>query len=642
MLRIQMLLCLSLLAPAFIPPAAAAKFPPLTAEERALTAVPGHPEAPAVVLSRRGDLDLVRHQLSTTLQVESRLKILTEKGKEEYGEIEILHSRWVRLRNLEGRTVLPDGSEVALDESSVFERRASRSRRLQVTAIAFPALEVGAVVDYRYQLYFDSIYFLEPWIFQEEIPVLHSEITYRIPKELSARAWSRDPMQAGIHTEQTKSAIGLDLKVWSRNLPPIPDEPLGFPAVDLATRFLLVPVNYGGRVPLLETWRSTCGMVEEQFYTHARRNNTAARRLAGKLAQGAKSPEEKARAFYRYVRDEIETVPWPSVLIGEKEGPDRVIADRRGDYATKAFLLHSLLDAAKIEADLVWAASRQDGLVDLEVPSFGWFDRMLVRAHLGGEPVFLDPSAPGLAFGRLAADYEGTSALLFHPRKPEVITLPASSFEEHERRAEVALTLDEEGRLSGSGTLTLSGHHAARRIAAMKESGEKPEETWSDWLEERYPGFEVGAVAMEQALDQGRLAVTWTLAQRPEEVLGDEATLLPSRPLGPAHQRLTLPSQTRRTPVMLDFPDCEVVELSLSWPAGWGVEVEPEERSHRNGAGALATSLERGEDGRSLVYQRRLEVHRNQFMGPDDYSAAQALFGAAEKNDAQILVLARR
>lgn len=626
-----------------VPAASAESFPPVTAGERALIQVPGHPEAPAVMLFRRGELDLVRHQLSSVLKVEARLKILTEKGKEDYGEIELLHHPWVRLRNLEGRTVLPDGTEVPLSKEGVFERRASRSRRLQVTAVAFPALEVGAVVDYRFELYFDSIYYLEPWVFQQEIPVLHSEIVYRIPKQLAARTWSRDPMRVGLETEQIRSALGQDLVVRARDLPPIPDEPHSFPAVDLAARFMLVPVNWGGRDPLLETWRSTCALVEEGSYRDARRNNTAARRLAGKLVQDAGgSHREKAQALYRFVRDKIETLFGPGVVIGEKQGPDTVIADRRGDSADKAFLLQNLLDAVKIDADLVWAASRRDGIIDLEVPSFGWFDRVLVRAELAGETVFLDPSEPGLAFGRLASDYEGTPAVVFHPRKPEVITLPTTAYTEHQRQARVELTLDAGGRLSGEGSLTLTGHHATRWIAARREEGKAPDETWSEWLGERFTDFEIREVAAEEEVDQNRAGVTWKMEQRPEEVLGDEVTLAPSRPLGPARQPLTLPPHRRRTPVMFEFGKRERLELTLKWDEGWELEARPEERRHDNGAGTLDTSLQVGENGRSVTYTRTFELRHSQFMGADDYPAAQSLFDAAEKSDAQDLVLVRQ
>src|ERR1700740_1186060 len=84
----------SALALAFAAAASAEAFPPITDEERALTAVPGQPNAPAAVLFRKGELhmmDLSRQEVSSTLEVRVRLKILTAAGKER-GTVQIAHS----------------------------------------------------------------------------------------------------------------------------------------------------------------------------------------------------------------------------------------------------------------------------------------------------------------------------------------------------------------------------------------------------------------------------------------------------------------------------------------------------------------------------------------------------------------------
>lgn len=640
-LRIRRHLAGPLLALAFSPAAAlgAADFPPVTAAERALTEVPGHPGAPVAVLYRKGDLDLVSHQVSSVLTVEARLKILTEEGKERFGEVEILHSRWWRLRNLRGRTVLPDGTEVPLPADSVFERRLSKSRRVDTTSVAFPSLAVGAIIDYRYEVAFDSLYYLEPWVFQEEVPVLHSEIVYRIPRELAARGWQRDPLGVGLQQETKKGAVALEIRIWADNLPPILDEPESFPPAELSARFMLVPTKLGRDIPLLDTWESTCEAVENGNYGPARRNNKAARARARELAPSG-SPKEKAQALFRFVRDEIATEPWVGVLVDSKGGPDRVLAERRGDYADKAMLLHSMLDGVGVKADLVWAASRWDGRIDPEVPSFGWFDRVLVRAEVGGGTVFLDPGERSLGFGQILADYEGTTALRYDRRKPEVVTLPASGFADTRSEARIDLTLGEDGRLAGRGSLAETGHWASQRVAQGRE-GEGAQKLWTEWLERRWPGFSVREVRVEEKVEERRVEVSWALEQAAEEALGDEASLFPSRPLGPLVQPLPQPVESRRTPVMLDWPYATQVELSLTWPPGWEVEAQPPPREEESAVGSFSTGWKVEPAERRLSYSRRLEVRSAQVLGREDYAALRSLYDLAAKSDAQALVLVR-
>jgi len=135
--------CLCLLAGA----ARAADFPPVTDEERAITAVPGEPNAPAVVLSKKGEFlmagyGLANGNLASSLRVQVRLKVLTEEGKSN-GEISIWHSDTHRLLGFKGRTVLPDGRVFPVSADAKFVRKTSRSRKTFTTAVAFPSVQVG-------------------------------------------------------------------------------------------------------------------------------------------------------------------------------------------------------------------------------------------------------------------------------------------------------------------------------------------------------------------------------------------------------------------------------------------------------------------------------------------------------------------
>ncbi|HZF12608.1 MAG TPA: DUF3857 domain-containing protein, partial [Thermoanaerobaculia bacterium] len=192
-------------------------FPPITDAERALKSVDGAPNAPAAVLFHNGEfqmLDRVKHEVFSRLSVQGRIKILTEEGKSQ-GEIEIEHSEDVRLSGFAGRTVLPDGTVVPLPADAMFVRRTSKNRNLYVTAIAFPAVQVGAILDYRYDLRFDSIFFIEPWYFARRLPTLHSEIVYFIPKSMSVQTWSRDIFGVGIKSESSDTVRGVRARHWA-------------------------------------------------------------------------------------------------------------------------------------------------------------------------------------------------------------------------------------------------------------------------------------------------------------------------------------------------------------------------------------------------------------------------------------------
>src|SRR3954467_2826300 len=100
-----------LLAPLILalpaPRGAAEAFPPITDEERALTSVPGEPNAPAVVLFKTEEFLMAGYgrfigSLASHLRVQGRVKILTAAGKSN-GEIVIDHRPAGRLRGRSGR-----------------------------------------------------------------------------------------------------------------------------------------------------------------------------------------------------------------------------------------------------------------------------------------------------------------------------------------------------------------------------------------------------------------------------------------------------------------------------------------------------------------------------------------------------------
>ena len=623
--------------------AAAADFLPVTDEERALTSVPGEPNAPAVVLFKRGEFLMagygLRSGLSSSLRIQVRLKILTEEGKSN-GEVAITHSGWERLHGFAGRTVLPDGRILPVPSDAKFVRKTSRSNRTFTTALAFPAVQVGAILDYQYELWFDTIFYLEPWYFAEEIPVRYSEIVFKTPLDVGASAWSRGPAQVKIQRQTDRNASGFLSKAWAENVPAVADDPYGPPYQDLAAQMMLLPTSFVGpygREPLLESWPKTCDLIRRR-YDLVRRRDSGVAQQAREVA-GSGPPGEKARALYRFVRDQIETAPFRGVLVAEDAALGKRLAERKADRAEKALLLQAMLAAVKIDSRLVWAANRDRGAIDLAVPNPDWFDTMLVLVELDGQKVYLDPTDRALGFGRLRAGHEGTPALIYDPKKPEQIVLPSTPHDQNLRRAELDLALDEKGRIAGTGTLRLTGHPAWEKID-WQEDAAKAAQAWKEWLEKRFRDYQISDVKAVESADEEKVTVTWALAQRADEALGDEATIAPSAPLGPRTQPFVQPVSSRRTGVYFDYPNREEVELRLRWPEGWKLEAMPQAKALASSVGGLSTAVEVKPGERALVYTRRMDITHRSFETAQQYEAIRSLFGEMEKSDAQSLLLA--
>jgi len=628
-------------------PVVAADFPPITDQERSLTSVQGEPNAPAVVLFRKSEFLMMGYgsqaRFSSSLLVKARTKILTEEGKSR-GEVAVAHSSFVRLLGFQGRTVLPDGRVLPLPADARFDRKVSTRQKRSITSVVFPGVQVGAILDYQFELRFDSMFYLEPWYFSDELPVLYSEVIFKIPYKVKAAAWRSDPLQIGFHTETEPTSEGTKVKVWAQNLPSVPDEPFSVPFSDLAMQMLLLPLVYTTdyeEMSLLESWESVCKLIDEEYEKAQRKAGDVekkAREIAGRAGGGER---QRAEAIYRFVRDEIATERLEGVELEEGSMVAKTLAGKKGDYAEKALLLQTMLEAAQIKARLVWAANRWRGEVDLQAANPAWFDRVLVAAEIDGQRVFLDPADRSLAFGQLQYVYEGTPAVIHDPKKPETIVLPETPFDQNGRRAVVDLALDETGALAGTGEIVLTGHHAWERID-WQDDDASTLDAWQKWLDGQYRGFAVSDVRFEERPEERTVKLTWKLAQREEDVLGDEVSLTPSLPLGPVSQPFVQSAGKRRSPILFSYPDLDEVELRLHWSEGWRVDTRPGATKYEQPLGAFLVQVEEKEPERTLVYKRRFEIRRRKLEGSHNYESVRSLFTAVEKSDAQVLALVRR
>src|ERR1044072_7930504 len=339
---------------------AAADLPPLTDADWAAKAPADDPKASMIVLFERAEMqlrDLTRQQASSSLKLEQRIKVLTTEGLHG-GEFEFAHSRYLRLKSLTGRTVLPGGRVVPLPAEAKFERRRSQRRRSWVTAVAFPGVEVGAIVEVHALLFCASLLSIEPWFLHETVPVVHSEVVYDVPNNIQFGTWGRDPFGAGVETEKSQGPRGFHIRAWADDLPAVPAEPFSPPFADLATQFGVITSAYrvsDTLIRLTDSWPSACAWIDEQYYLEARRGDRGVTPRAKGLVAGLREPREKAVALYRFVRDQVRNDDSPGVWLEEDTKLADVLTESAGDSAEKALLLQSMLDAVGLRSRLGWA-----------------------------------------------------------------------------------------------------------------------------------------------------------------------------------------------------------------------------------------------------------------------------------------------
>ncbi len=599
------------------------------------------PDAPAVVLAKRGELRLAVPGFGarSTLDVSVRIKILTNAGLA-YGQVALGHGGALELVRFEGRTVKADGSAVPLPPEAIFRPTDGAGGG---TTVAFPAVGVGAIVDYRFQVAWQGPVYPQTWYFDDRIPTLRNELTYIEPANLTLRHHLRETGRAQYAIDEDGSAGARRVTIRLENAPSVLEEVRGFPFEDLAHAAWIVTetVRDGDGVrDLGSDWRAVVDGYRPG-YEAARQFGRQAQRRARALVSNAKAKtvDQRVAAIFRFVRDEIEVVS-NGLAVRPDHSVDDVLQKGRGSSAEVALVLQTMLEAVNVSASLLWVADWRDGVPWLAVPRPGWFEKVLVRVQDEGSPVDLDPSDQRLAPGRLSPVNEGVEALLLASGAPRVVRLHKTPAAGSARDATLEMALDDDGRLSGRGHLVLTGHHAWYFLR-RRDDGAAVADGWRQWLAERFEGFDVARPTVVESVEASRIEVEWSMLQHVADVLGDEASLQPSVPFGPIKQRYTLEPDDRKTPVRVSFADRDSLTLDLHWPPGWQLEIEPEPRQFGGSAGEVSVRLEVDAASHRLRYRRTLSINDTVFFPGPAYADLRALYAVAERHDAQPIVLFR-
>ena len=621
---------------------AAVELPGPEESEWSLTEVEGWPNAPAVVLESRGEMQFSEDRRSSWLSVYRRFKILTRDGAD-YGSVAIFSTDFFRAKEISGRTHLPGGRVVRLESDATFEKEYSDYYGTTRLTAALPGVVPGAIVEYGYRIYFDSIFYPRPWYFQSELPTVASSITYKLPETIAFVPMKiRTLRHVEMEEEVERYGWGAYATYRMRDLPPVPDEPYRFPFSALASRVLVLPTLDGPtHTPLLDSWEHTVDLIwgsGSYGYSAALKRDRPARKLAKRLTSDIRGARERAAAGYRWVRDGREYEPYSGVIVGEEGAVKAVMEAGEGDSAEQALVLYAMLRSLDLEARLGWTSGQDATVIQPEICDPAQFDDVIVIVDLPDGRVFLDPTDRSLAFGALPPRLQGVKCLLLDRKNQEWTETPQLPAEASRRTLRLDLELDQSGALSGEGSMELVGNHGWRRLQ-WRSTEDETRTGWLEWLEERFPGYDVSELVFEEEVEARCVTLSWHLEQREEEILGDECALVPARPLAVASNPFTLEPRERMTPVQLSFPDIDVVETTLTWPEGWVVEVVPETRERRNSAGAYTTSVSHDPQARRLRSTRSLETASDRFIGAAPYADLRTLFSWAVDGDVAELVL---
>ena len=453
---------------------------------------------------------------------------------------------------------------------------------------------------------------------QSTHPVVYNEVDIESPHEHPIYADVVNG-RADSHDERDEGGRHVERLIWDKPVN-APEEPLAPPSSETIPTVVL---------STFKDWSSF-----RSWYAEAVRGFTEpdaqVRALAAKLTLGRSSREEKLRALFDFVADDIRYVNYVSGEWWLPNRPQQLLARREGDCDDKALLLITLLKAVGIEAQEVMVQTRltgQPSILRARGAAIPLFDHGIAFLPGPGGGTYLDATSPQSRLGPLPSmDARAVALRLDGPA--EIVELPSSSPQDHGDDATWTVRLQADGSAVIDGDERATGDDAFWLRTYLTEPGAR-----AQWVEDHLVGPWFPTVEVDKKVDfhgdlpRGGATVGWRAKSaglaRHE---GGELVV----PLSPSQ---TIASQIaplvkRTLPVWLPpnvAPRSESRTIRVVAPQGYSFEALAPGGDENGGAfGRAHIDIARdAHDAHAVVVRRTVVFDRNR-IGVDEYPAWRA------------------
>ena len=358
-----------------------------------------YPDAGAIILLDQADLEIFSSgELAySTLNRKMMVRILNERGHK-YTNVIVPYSENSEVSNIKARTILPDGEIITLSDKEIYDITLYPDfifySDVRAKLFTMPAVEDGCVIEYSWTQTVRNFTYWTSWQFQHDEPTLIARYSVRCPSD-----WEINWKTYGVEIEPVVQAVPQGFKstrkLEVRNLPPFIPEIGMPPGSNEIAHILFSPVGMS-RWDQIGSWFYS--LARERWVPHKK-----IRELAEELTKDAKTPKEKLRRIFEYVRDNIRYI---AIEIGtggyQPHFASSVLMNRYGDCKDMMTLIIALGRAVSLDVNPVIISTWYNGEVDTTIASQAHFNHAIALATLpDSTEIWMDGTEKKCAFGEL-------------------------------------------------------------------------------------------------------------------------------------------------------------------------------------------------------------------------------------------------
>jgi len=423
-----------------------------------------YPNAGAVILLYENHLEILEDR--TAIEKSHFLvKILNDRGKEEYGEIRLFYDSTYEKVEIEyARTIKPDdkitpaGAKHIHDVSEYPEYPLYSNARLKI--ISMPELCEGAIVEYRARKYINKLInkedFCQDYGIQDYEPCLNKKIILTFPLDYKFNIQPCNLKYTDYQVNfspEMKITNGKKNYIWEfKDIPEIISEPFMPSYVDITPH-----LSFSS----FKSWEEIYHWWRELFRDKINLDETI-KKKAEELIREKNTKEEKAKAIYHWVASKIRYVGVEYGEAGfEPHFATEIFRNKYGDCKDQAILLISMLRYVGISAYPVLISTKGSWPIIKNFPTLT-FNHAIALAEVEDESIFLDPTAETTSFGDLPAGDQDRVVLVFYDEEGLLKKTPLFPFHYNRACIDMKITVHNDETISGTRKVSTFGEYDQR------------------------------------------------------------------------------------------------------------------------------------------------------------------------------------
>jgi len=573
-----------------------------TAEELTMTSQPEVPGAAAVYLFKEEITDDRLHMWSKYI----RLKVLTEAGKE-YANVELKsysseeHGGYT-VNAIAGRTIHPDGTIIPFT-GKPFDKLIEKGQGYKEMAKVFtlPDVEVGSIIEYRYELRYGDEWFFEPdWYVQSELYTRKAHYLWRpTDKQLNYKgehgeqltsvvAWT-PILPKGFDVKNTRIPGGGDLgngqtvlELNIHDVAPVPDEEYMPPIGSLTYRVLFYYSPYRTTDEYWKNEGKGWAKTNDKFIGPGNKVKDAVK----DLVVPSDTADQKLRKLYAAVM-KLDNTSYnrahgaaedKSEGLGEAKNTDDIWERKRGSDDQMAQLFVAMARAAGLQAYVMSVTDRDRNVFVQNYLSFSQLDDTIAIVVVDGKDQYFDPGQRYCPYGHLAWKHTETGGVRQTDNGSELAATPGEPYTASRLQRVANLKMDEHGEVTGDVTMAWTGAPALNwRHSYLRGDATSLNNDLRTSMEHLLPnGMEVKVTSIQNVEDyEKQLIVSYSIKGAIASSTG-KRLILPGD-IFVTNSKPTFSHEKREEPVFFDYPHSVLDAVRINFPAGFAIESLPTE-----------------------------------------------------------------